>query len=98
MLESEDVHDLIDELGYTGKGNYFIFNDSPAISSYIYTLAAGPYAEFVNDSGFKVPMRILCRQTKADLADAPNKFKLIEESIKFFEEFFTCPFPFKKYD
>ena len=43
-------------------------------------------------------MKIMCRKTKVNLADADSKFKLIEDSITFFEEFFSCPFPFKKYD
>jgi len=45
-------------------GNLFIFEECPPISTYIYTLAAGPYTEFVNQSEFKVPMKIMCRQSK----------------------------------
>jgi aminopeptidase N len=40
----------------------------------------------------------MCRQSKARYVNPSASFKLIEESIKFFEEFFSCPFPFKKYD
>lgn len=83
---------------YKGEGNYFIFRETPPISTYIYSVAVGPYAEFVNESGFKVPMRILCRKTKSALADPLPKFKLIEDAITFFEGFFSCPFPFNKYD
>jgi aminopeptidase N len=66
-------------------GNLFIFDECPPISTYIYSLAVGPYFEFENTSGFKVPMKIMCRQTKQKLAFAEDKFKLIEESILFFE-------------
>jgi aminopeptidase N len=79
-------------------GNLFIFEECPPISTYIYSLAAGHYQEIVNESAFKVPMKIMCRSSKVKYVDAAAKFKLIEESIKFFETFFSFPFPFKKYD
>jgi aminopeptidase N len=43
-------------------------------------------------------MTIYCRKTKRELADAKERFKLIEISITFFEQFFSYTFPFKKYD
>lgn len=46
-------------------GNLFIFNECPPISSYIYALAVGNYSVFENPSEFKVPMKIMCRQSKA---------------------------------
>lgn len=52
------------------EGNFFIFEECPPISSYIYALTAGPYHEFENASGFKVPMKIMCRQSKIQNADA----------------------------
>jgi aminopeptidase N len=51
-----------------------------------------------NTSGYKVPMKIYCRKTKKTLAEAEERFNTIEIAIDFFEEFFSCPFPFKKYD
>ncbi len=75
-----------------------IFEESPPISTYIYALGAGPYFSFQNESGYKVPMRILCRKSKVKNADVKERFRLIETAINFFEEFYSCPFPFKKYD
>ncbi len=43
------------------QGNLYIFEECPPISTYIYSLAVGPYQEFENTSGFKVPMKIMCR-------------------------------------
>lgn len=98
ILQQENIADIVKDLNIPASGNIFFFEECPPISTYIYSLAVGPYHEFTNDSGFQVPMKILCRQTKVKYADAEAKFRLIEESIKFFEEFFSCKFPFKKYD
>ena len=75
-----------------------MFDTTPPISTYLYALAAGPYCSISNESDFKVPMRIYCRKTKRSLAMAEERFKTIEIAINFFEEYFSCPFPFKKYD
>lgn len=84
--------------GISTEGHYFIFDECPPISTYIYALCVGPYLEFEDTSGFKVPMKIMSRQSKGKLVFAEDKFKLIRESILFFEQFFSTPFPFKKYD
>jgi aminopeptidase N len=94
------VRELANGLGldHESQGNYFIFEECPPISTYIYAVAAGPYHVFTSKSGFNVPMRVICRQSKAELADAESKFQLIEHALTFFEGFFSCSFPFKKYD
>ena len=43
-------------------------------------------------------MKIYCRKSKVKIAEPNERFKTIEIAIEFFEEFFSCPFPFKKYD
>lgn len=58
----------------------------------------GPYVSIPNTSGYRVPMKIYCRKTKRGLAEAEERFRTIERAIDFFEGFFSCPFPFSKYD
>ena len=43
-------------------------------------------------------MKIYCRKTKRELAEPDEKFRTIEIAINFFEKYFSCKFPFKKYD
>ena len=58
----------------------------------------GPYVSIPNLSDYRVPMTIYCRKTKAHIAEAEERFRTIQIAIDFFEEFFSCAFPFKKYD
>ncbi len=80
------------------EGQFIVFEASPPISTYIYALAAGPYCKFQNQSDFKVPMSIYCRKSKIEHVEAKERFQLIEDAITFFEDLFSTPFPFKKYD
>jgi len=98
LLAQEGLTDAVERAGVPADGNLVTFEASPAISTYIYGLAAGPYCRFENSSGFKVPMSVYCRRSKAPHAEARERFRLIETAIGFFEELFSTPFPFKKYD
>ena len=88
----------MDRLGISTSGNMFIFETCPPISTYLYSIAAGPYVSIQNESKFRIPMKIYCRKTKMALAEPEERFRTIEIAINFFEEYFSCPFPFKKYD
>lgn len=43
-------------------------------------------------------MKIFLRDSKLDCLDAPELFRVINEGIKFYEDFTGCKFPFAKYD
>ena len=43
----------------------FVFEESYKLSTYLYSLVAGPYREFKNDVEFEVPLRIFCRESMA---------------------------------
>lgn len=75
-----------------------MFETCPPISTYIYALTVGPYTCIANESDYRVPMKIYCRKTKRSLAEAEERFKTIQIAIDFFEDYFSTPFPFKKYD
>jgi len=75
-----------------------LFETCPPISTYIYALTVGPYTCIANESDYRVPMKIYCRKTKRSLAEAEERFKTIQIAIDFFEDYFSTPFPFKKYD
>ena len=74
---------------------------SPPISTYIYGLAAGAYIAYHNhksEETFHVPLNLHCRRSKVNHINEKLRFETIEKAIKFYEEFFKCRFPFKKYD
>lgn len=43
-------------------------------------------------------MRIFCRKSKLANLDAKEQFRLVTEGIKFFQDLFSTPFPYAKYD
>ena len=81
------------------------FETSPKMSSYIYGLCAGEYhqIDYIGENGQTgeqpiVPMRIFCRTSKLANLDAKEQFRTVTEAIKFYEELFSTPFPYAKYD
>lgn len=82
-----------------GKMTLKIFEDSPAISTYIYGMDAGCYSVIDNDNKkFAVPLRIAIRKSKIQFLDPRMLFRILESAIPFYEKFFSTGFPFKKYD
>jgi aminopeptidase N len=77
----------------------FEFEDSDAISTYIYGMDAGPFTYVKNDQEFEhVPLGIGIRKSKIKYLDAREFFRIMEGAIRFYIDFFGTPFPFKKYD
>jgi aminopeptidase N len=59
------MQELQDSFGKT-KFYGVEFANSVPISTYIYSLVAGPFYEFTPDEEFKVPLRLLCRSSLKD--------------------------------
>ena len=75
------------------------FAETPPISSYIYCLCAGDYHVVANsDPSASTPMRIFARQGKIDYCDTAEVFRVVQEGITFYSQFFSYVFPFSKYD
>ena len=93
IVEKEGLMNAVQRLGFSKvgekyEGKLYSFAATPAISTYIYALAVGPYCCIPNESGYKVPMKIYCRKTKVPLAEAEERFRTIEIAINFFEDYF----------
>ena len=43
-------------------------------------------------------MRSFCRRSKLANLDAKEQFRIVNEAIKYYEELFSTPFPWAKYD
>lgn len=61
---------------------------------------AGPYVVLTksNFEKCKVPMKIFARKTKVQDIDTDQYFKDCDAIINYYEDFFSTPFPFEKYD
>lgn len=80
----------------------FTFSPSPRISSYITALIAGPYQvvrdELTSSNGKKVPLAIFARQSLFAYLDAEYLFDITKKGFAYFEDKFSYPYPFDKYD
>ena len=79
-----------------GKKRWF-FDKTPKLSTYNFSLHAGPYTVYEDNSG-KYPMRVFFRQSVADQVVPEDCFKYTKKGLTFFDEYFGIPYPFKKYD
>jgi aminopeptidase N len=80
----------------------FEFKLSPKISTYLYSIMAGPYHcfELPSDLDKKLRQRIFCRQSMAKYVKnmTHNWFDVSIKGIAFYEDIFSTPFPFEKLD
>lgn len=82
---------------YSGKGRELVFQPTPPISTYLFHITVGDFAEWTNYDG-SIPMRILCRQSQEAYLDPDGIFAATQRSLTFFAEYFDTPYPFSKYD
>jgi len=77
-----------------------VFKETPPISTYIYGIQAGQFVHFTREEteDCKVPMRIFVRESKKDLIDTKEVFRIVVASMAFYENLFGVAFPFEKYD
>jgi len=77
------------------------FEPTPRISTYLYAVVAGNYKEIVSkESHNNIAMSLYARESLMKFLEpqAEEIFLIHRESIKFYEEFFGVPYPFKKCD
>jgi aminopeptidase N len=75
----------------------WIFPVSKKLSSYNFSLHAGPYKVW-EDNSAKYPMRLFARQSVAAQVDTADWFRLTRQGLVFFDDYFGIPYQFKKYD
>jgi len=77
------------------------FPQSALISSYIYSLHAGPYVKWesqVKTSNHVVPLRLFARKSMADFVDINEWFVPMQQGFVYYEKYFGAPYPYGKYD
>ncbi len=84
----------IDDLGETRRWN---FPATKQLSSYVFSLHAGPYKMWQDTTG-KYPLRLFSRQSVAALIVPADWFNYTTKGLAFFEDYFGIPYQFEKYD
>ncbi|TFW31882.1 aminopeptidase N [Massilia horti] len=73
------------------------FPKSKKLSPYNFSLHAGPYKVWEDNSG-KYPMRLFARQSVASQIKPAEWFKYTKAGLAFFDEYFGIPYQYGKYD
>jgi len=73
------------------------FAKTPKIATYMFSLHAGPYKIWSDDSG-DVPLRLMARQSLAQYVAVDEWFEITQKGMTFFDDYFEIPYPFEKYD
>ena len=84
----------ITELGDTRQWQ---FPQSPKLSPYNFSMHAGPYHQWTDDSG-PYPLRLFARQSVAEQVTPQDWFTYTQQGLEFFDDYFGIAYPFKKYD
>lgn len=73
------------------------FKTTPPISTYLFFVGGGDMVE-IKDKSAGIPLSIYVRKNLLKHVDQENIFALTRKGLKFFEEYFSYPYPFSKYD
>lgn len=80
-----------------GGNRRWRFPRTPAISTYVLTLAAGPFKIWSGQAG-RTPLRLLARQSVVSYIEPAEWLTLARQAIEFFEKEFSLPYPYQKLD
>lgn len=81
----------------TGNRRLWKFAKTPPLSTYLFSLHAGPYKVW-RDRFEDVPLRIFARPSLSKYVRAQEWFTWTKQGLRFFNSYFAMPYPFKKYD
>lgn len=73
------------------------FGKTPKMSTYIFSLHAGPYRMWEEMAG-DVPMRLFARQSLSEYVAVEEWFQITRGGLDFYARYFEIPYPFGKYD
>jgi aminopeptidase N len=77
------------------------FNKSQRFSTYTFSLHAGDYHKWESTAqvkGREIPLRLFARQSMKNYVDPEEWFELTRKGFVFFEDYFSYPYPYIKYD
>ncbi|NCN27051.1 aminopeptidase N [bacterium] len=88
------------EIEKTSSANNILwtFPESELISTYVWSLHAGPFYIWVDAAKSKYPLRLFARQSLMEHVQADFWFKITRQGFSYFEKYFNRTYPYKKYD
>lgn len=85
-----------------GETKTWNFKPTPRMSSYITAIIAGPYdsvhSSLTNSEGREIRLGCYARKSLMEYLDHEDIFELTRQGFEFFEDQFSTPYPFEKYD
>jgi aminopeptidase N len=87
------------DISTSGTNSLWHFRETEPISTYLFAFAAGPFAEFKDETS-QIPMRLFVRKSKAESArkELTEVFRLHRDVLNFLAGYFDFKYPFPKYD
>lgn len=83
--------------GSKPNSHLWSFPTTATLPTYLFSLHAGPYASF-SDNSTSVPLRLFVRQSMKTLVRPKDWFTFSKQGIRFYETFFAQKYPFGKLD
>jgi aminopeptidase N len=80
-----------------GDSQLWVFPTTSKISTYLFSLHAGPYAKWEQKAGV-IPMRLFARQALKKYVRPNEWFVPTRAGLAFYGNYFHYPYPFKKFD
>ncbi|MDY2941276.1 MAG: aminopeptidase N [Varibaculum sp.] len=78
------------------------FGESEKISTYITAIIAGPHFgvhdQLTSSDGRTIPLGVYCRQSLAEHLDADSILDITRKGFTYYENRYSRPYPFSKYD
>ncbi|CAD8081253.1 unnamed protein product [Paramecium sonneborni] len=97
----EIVQNQLQNLENADQYNFWVFNETKVLPTYLYAMVAGEYwsVQFQGEQD-DVPQTIYCRESLKDhmMGLKDFIFEVTKKSMKFYESFFGVKYQFNKYD
>ena len=98
-LSNEAINHLVTVHDIKSKNYHcYVFAETPRISTYLYAVCAGPYYCIENKEPAPTKLRLFMRESLKNYGEPQEIFRVTTAGMKFYSEYFGCPYPFGKYD
>jgi aminopeptidase N len=81
-----------------GGRKTWAFPRTEPISTYVFSLHAGPYHVWEDKTEDGIPLRLLARESLARYVEHDEWLTITKQGLKFYQDYFAFPYPFGKYD
>lgn len=73
------------------------FDTTPRMSTYVFSLHAGPYKIWEADAA-GIPIRLMARRSLAEHVAVDEWLEVTRRGLDYYSQYFGIPYPFEKYD